>query len=183
MSSFNCTECNLPITAFKNIGYPVGCSCGKGKADPEALQEMLLMALYQIKEYSDNDLVMRGNLHYSIDSVIALIENLRKEKKDRFLEQLDEVYTETGQEDETYSQQMQDELEPIEPLNSKTKLFEKLSVPSTGFYDDCYHCDSSGITYIYNKDGSVSNMPCPECTEDVMSHIRNWDSEGQMFDG
>lgn len=165
MSSFNCTECNLPMTAFKNIGYPVGCGCGKGKAEPEALEEMLLMALYQIREYSDNDLVMQGNLHYSIVSVITLIENLRKEKKDRFLEQLDEVYTETGQEDETYSQQMQDELEPIEPLNSKTKLFEETGVPATGLSDSCHFCDSTGITYVYANDGNAANMPCPRCSE------------------
>ena len=47
----------------------------------------------------------------------------------------------------------------------------------------CSHCDSSGIVYQYGKGGDVINMPCPECTEDAMSHIRNWDWKGQMFDG
>ena len=46
---------------------------------------------------------------------------------------------------------------------------------------ECSYCNDSGIVYIYNKDGDVANMPCPECTEDVMSHIRSWG--GQMFDG
>ena len=46
----------------------------------------------------------------------------------------------------------------------------------------CSHCNDSGIVYQYNKEG-VINMPCPECTEDVLSHIRNWDCNGQMFDG
>ena len=45
----------------------------------------------------------------------------------------------------------------------------------------CSHCNDSGIVYIYNKDGDVTNMPCPRCTEDELSHIRNWG--GQMFDG
>tara|TARA_R100001377_G_scaffold84687_1_gene68834 strand:+ start:3239 stop:3739 length:501 start_codon:yes stop_codon:yes gene_type:complete len=165
MSSFNCTECNLPMTAFKNIGYPVGCGCGKGKAEPEALEEMLLMALYQIKGYSDNDLVVRGNLHYSIDSVITLIENLRKEKRDRLLEQLNEAYAEMGQEDETYSRQMQEELEPIEPLDSKIKLYDETQVPATGFHEPCSLCDSTGITYVYAHNGNVANMPCPRCSE------------------
>lgn len=48
--------------------------------------------------------------------------------------------------------------------------------------DRCSQCDNSGIVYEYSKDG-VFNMPCPECTEDVISHIRNWDWKGQMFDG
>jgi hypothetical protein len=47
----------------------------------------------------------------------------------------------------------------------------------------CSHCDDSGLVYQYDKGGGVINMPCPECTEDVMSHIRNWDSPEQMFDG
>jgi hypothetical protein len=47
----------------------------------------------------------------------------------------------------------------------------------------CSHCDDSGLVYQYDKDGGVINMPCPRCTEDVMSHIRNWDWKGQMFDG
>jgi hypothetical protein len=47
----------------------------------------------------------------------------------------------------------------------------------------CSHCNDSGISYYYNRDGDVTNMPCPECTEDPMSHIRNWDWKGQMFDG
>ena len=46
----------------------------------------------------------------------------------------------------------------------------------------CSHCSGSGISYYYNKDGDVTNMPCPECT-DEMAHIRNWDWKGQMFDG
>ena len=46
---------------------------------------------------------------------------------------------------------------------------------------DCSHCDDSGIVYQYSKDGGVVNMPCPRCTEDVISHIRNW--KDQMFDG
>jgi len=47
----------------------------------------------------------------------------------------------------------------------------------------CPHCDDSGLVYQHDKDGGVFNMPCPECTEDVMSHIRNLDWKGQMFDG
>ena len=46
----------------------------------------------------------------------------------------------------------------------------------------CSHCNDSGIVYQYHKEGVV-NMPCPACTEDEMSHIRNWDCNGQMFDG
>ena len=38
---------------------------------------------------------------------------------------------------ETYSQQMQDELEPIgEPLDSKAKLCDKIGMPSSGSYKD-----------------------------------------------
>ena len=38
---------------------------------------------------------------------------------------------------ETYSQQMQDELEPIEePLDSKSKLYDKIGVPASGSYDN-----------------------------------------------
>ena len=39
--------------------------------------------------------------------------------------------------DETYSQQMQDELEPIieEPLDSKAKLYDELGVMSSGYYE------------------------------------------------
>jgi hypothetical protein len=48
--------------------------------------------------------------------------------------------------------------------------------------DGCSYCDNSGIVYQYHKEGVV-NMPCPACTEDMMSHIRNWDCNGQMFDG
>jgi len=48
--------------------------------------------------------------------------------------------------------------------------------------EPCSHCNDSGIVYQYHKEGVV-NMPCPACTEDVMSHIRNWDWKGQMFDG
>jgi hypothetical protein len=54
------------------------------------------------------------------------------------------------------------------------------NLPNNKEYE-CSHCDGTGITYIYSKDG-VINMPCPECT-DLMSHIRNWDWKGQMFDG
>ena len=37
---------------------------------------------------------------------------------------------------ETYSQQMQDELEPIgEPLNSKSKLYDETGVMSSGYYE------------------------------------------------
>ena len=46
---------------------------------------------------------------------------------------------------------------------------------------DCSHCDDSGLVSQYDKGGGVFNMPCPRCTEDVMSHIRNW--KEQMFDG
>jgi len=36
----------------------------------------------------------------------------------------------------TYSQQMQDELEPIEePLNSKSKLYDETGVMSSGYYE------------------------------------------------
>ena len=45
----------------------------------------------------------------------------------------------------------------------------------------CSHCNDSGVVYHYNKDGDVTSKPCPRCTEDVMSHIRNW--KEQMFDG
>jgi len=38
--------------------------------------------------------------------------------------------------EETYSQQMQDELEPIEePLDSKFKLYKELGVHSSGYYE------------------------------------------------
>jgi hypothetical protein len=46
----------------------------------------------------------------------------------------------------------------------------------------CSHCNDSGMVERYNKDGDVTSTPCPKCT-DVMSHIRNWDWKGQMFDG
>ena len=37
---------------------------------------------------------------------------------------------------ETYSQQMQDELEPIEePLDSKAKLYDELGAISSGYYE------------------------------------------------
>ena len=45
----------------------------------------------------------------------------------------------------------------------------------------CPACNDSGTVYHYNKDGDVTSKPCPRCTEDVMSHIRNW--KEQMFDG
>jgi len=45
----------------------------------------------------------------------------------------------------------------------------------------CSRCNDSGVVSSYNKDGDVASVPCPECTEDVMSHIRSWG--GQMFDG
>jgi hypothetical protein len=45
----------------------------------------------------------------------------------------------------------------------------------------CSRCADSGIVYVYNRDGDAFNMPCPNCTEDEMSHIRRWD--GQVFDG
>jgi len=47
---------------------------------------------------------------------------------------------------------------------------------------ECSHCNDSGVVERYNKDGDVSSVPCPKCT-DPMSHIRNWDWKGQMFDG
>ena len=47
----------------------------------------------------------------------------------------------------------------------------------------CPLCNGSGIVYLYNKDGDVTTKPCPRCAEDEMSHIRNWDCQGQMFDG
>ena len=48
---------------------------------------------------------------------------------------------------------------------------------------ECSHCDDSGLVCQYDKSGGLFNMPCPACTEDEMSHIRNWDWKGQMFDG
>ena len=46
---------------------------------------------------------------------------------------------------------------------------------------ECSQCNDSGIVYYYNKDGDATSKPCPRCTEDVISHIRNW--KEQMFDG
>ena len=46
---------------------------------------------------------------------------------------------------------------------------------------DCSQCNDLGIVHIYNRDGDVISRPCPRCTEDVISHIRNW--KEQMFDG
>ena len=47
----------------------------------------------------------------------------------------------------------------------------------------CSRCNDSGVVHCYNKDGDVTSKPCPKCTQDIMSHIRNWDWQGQIFDG
>ena len=39
----------------------------------------------------------------------------------------------------------------------------------------CSYCHDAGSVSIYNKDGDAVNVPCPRCTEDVLSQIRRWD--------
>jgi|TARA_R110000823_G_scaffold257224_1_gene379005 hypothetical protein len=73
-----------------------------------------------------------------------------KDKREKFLKQLDEVYAEMGRE---------------EPLVSKLKLYDETRVAATGFSDPCHICDGTGITYVSNGDGGAGNMPCPRCSE------------------
>lgn len=40
---------------------------------------------------------------------------------------------------------------------------------------NCSYCHDAGFVSIYNRDGDAVNMPCPRCTEDVLSQIRRWD--------
>ena len=41
----------------------------------------------------------------------------------------------------------------------------------------CSHCNDSGVVCRYNRDGDVSSVKCPKCT-DIMSHVRDWDGHG-----
>jgi hypothetical protein len=75
--------------------------------------KMLEMALNQLKEYSSNEWVDNHmGARYNIEAALAKIKQSRIE---------------------TYSEQMQNELEPIgEPLSSKIKLHDKTGVPASG---------------------------------------------------
>ena len=76
--------------------------------------KMLEMALNQLKEYSSNEWVNgKSGERYNIDAVLSKIGKSKVE---------------------TYSEQMQNELEPIgEPLSSKIKLHDKTGVPASGY--------------------------------------------------
>jgi hypothetical protein len=98
---------------------------------------MLKMALKQLKDYSSNEWVIEGGKKYKIDTVLSQIKlaeedfiNFKGQSRDSNFKLYDDC------EDETYSQKMQDELEPIEePLDSKAKLYDELGVMSSGYYE------------------------------------------------
>tara|TARA_R110000823_G_scaffold315408_1_gene447395 strand:+ start:237 stop:713 length:477 start_codon:yes stop_codon:yes gene_type:complete len=100
---------------------------------------MLKMALKQLKDYSSNEWVIEGGKKYNIDTVLSQIKvaeknfiNFKGRPSDCSFKLYDDC------EDETYSQKMQEELEPIdEPTYSKLKLHEELGVMSSGYYE-CY---------------------------------------------
>ena len=74
--------------------------------------KMLEMALNQLKEYSSNEWVNgKAGERYNIDAVLSKIGKSKVE---------------------TYSEQLQNELEP---LNSKAKLYDELGVMSSGYYE------------------------------------------------
>jgi len=71
--------------------------------------KMLEMALNQLKEYSSNEWVNgKAGERYNIDAVLSKIGKSKVE---------------------TYSEQMQNELEP---LHSKVKLYDKIGIPASG---------------------------------------------------
>ena len=85
--------------------------------------KMLEMALNALKQCTSNEWVdSEMGERYNIEAALSKI------KKSRI---------------ETYSEQMQNELEPIEePLDSKIKLFNKTGISSSGYIS------SNGITHI-----------------------------------
>lgn len=93
--------------------------------------QMLEMALNQIKEYSSNEWVVGGGYRYNINTVLYQIkegEPIHPKSK-----MFDETVIAPSGCSETYSEQMQSELEPIsEPLDSKLKLYNKTGVASSG---------------------------------------------------
>ena len=78
---------------------------------------MLKMALKQLKDYSSNEWVIEGGKKYNIDTVLSQIKvaeknfiNFKGRPSDCSFKLYDDC------EDETYSQKMQEELEPIDEL-------------------------------------------------------------------
>ena len=77
------------------------------------------------------ELTVENNV-YSRSESLELLEEMRRAcSVSRIAESMVEM---RGIENETYSQQMQGELEPIEePLSSKAKLYDKTGFPASGY--------------------------------------------------
>ena len=100
---------------------------------------MLKMALKQLKEYSSNEWVIEDGKRYNIDLTLSRIEVAEKDFinfKGHMPDSNFKLYDYCEVEDETYSQQMQNDLEPIgEPFDSKIKLYHDLGIASSGYYE------------------------------------------------
>ena len=100
---------------------------------------MLKMALNQLKEYSSNEWVIEDGKKYNIDTVLSLIKVAEEDFinfKGKMSDSNFKLYDACEFKDKTYSEQMQNELEPIgEPIDSKFKLYNELGVMSSGYYE------------------------------------------------
>ena len=97
---------------------------------------MLRMALKQLKEYSSNEWVIESGKKYNIDTVLSQIQRAEEDFtnfKGRMPDSLFKLHDDC--EDQTYSQKMQNELEPISFLDTKLKLYEELGVHASGYYE------------------------------------------------
>ena len=97
---------------------------------------MLRMALNQLKEYSSNEWVIEGDKKYNIDTVLSRIKVAEEDFtnfKGRMPDSLFKLHDDCK--DETYSEKMQNELEPISFLDTKLKLYEELGVHASGYYE------------------------------------------------
>ena len=99
---------------------------------------MLKMALIQLKEYSTNKWVTTDDKKYNIDTVLSLIKVAEEDFinfKGKMSDSKFKLYDVCESKDQTYSEQMQNELEPIgEPIDAKVKLYKELGVMSSGYY-------------------------------------------------
>mgnify|MGYP003625328847 FL=1 len=97
---------------------------------------MLRMALNHLKEYSSNEWVIEGDKKYNIDTVLSRIKVAEEDFtnfKGRMPDSLFKLHDDCK--DETYSEKMQNELEPISFLDTKLKLYEELGVHASGYYE------------------------------------------------
>ena len=129
---------------------------------------MLKMALNQLKEYSSNEWVIEGGKKYNIDVVLSLIKVAEEDFinfKGKMSDSNFKLYDAREFKDKTYSEQMQNELEPIgEPMDSKFKLYNELGVMSSGYYE-CYENNLPRLMEGYGSLRKIYRSPTEQVEE------------------